>query len=170
MLCRSSPIIRAARSCAAVFSLIMPAVMTKIFPPLSFMFSAWPFSSTMKLQRLVQLQVRVLPVRAVRLQVVNFREHAAQPADVNRLLLQFSLAHQQRQQRQHFLRAAQRKRRNQHAALAFERVVDGRHQPLDFAFAREKPGGTARLPRVVSMIITSAFTSSNRAARKMVWS
>ena len=90
-----------------------------------------------ELQRLVQLQVRVLAVRPVRLQIVNFREHPAQPTDVNRLFLQFSRAHQQRQERQHFLRAAQRERRNQHASLALERAVNRHYEPFNFAFARK---------------------------------
>ena len=38
------------------------------------------------------------------------------------------------------------------------------------SFSRVNPGMEARLPRVVSMINTSARTPSNFAARKMVWS
>src|SRR6185295_17707119 len=47
--------------------------------------------------RFVKLQVRVLAVRAVGFEIVDFGEHAAQSADVNRLPFQFPLAHQQRE-------------------------------------------------------------------------
>ena len=88
-----------------------------------------------ELQRLVQLQIHVLAVSPVRFEVVYLREHTPQPADINRLRFQFARAHQQRQQRQHFLCAAERERRNQQAALAFKRVMNCRHQPFNFIFA-----------------------------------
>ena len=106
-------------------------------PAAQFHFFRLAFFQDNEFQRFVQLQIRVLAVRAVRLQIIDFREHAPQAADVNRLGLQFPRAHQQRQQRQHFLRAPQRERRDQHATFAFERVMNGRDQPFDFTFARK---------------------------------
>ena len=137
MAWRSSPIMRTARSCAAVFSLIMPAVMTKMRPPVSFIFSTWPLSSTTRFKRFVQLQVGVLAVGAVRFQVVDFREDAAQAADVDRLRLEFAFAHQQGQQGEDFLGAPQGERRDEHGALALEDRWMACGQALDFRFARE---------------------------------
>src|SRR5258708_13334991 len=47
-----------------------------------------------EIERLAQLKIRMLPMRAVGFQIVNLREHAAKPPDINRLFLKFLFGHQ----------------------------------------------------------------------------
>ena len=58
----------------------------------------------------------MLAVGAVRFEVVDFGEHAAQAADVDGLRLEFARAHEQGEQREDFLRAAQREGGDEHAS------------------------------------------------------
>ena len=60
-----------------------------------------------EVQRFVKLQVGVVAMGAMRFEIVNLREHAAQSADVDGLLLEFALAHEQGEQGQNFLCASE---------------------------------------------------------------
>ena len=71
-----------------------------------------------EVQGLAQLQVGILAMGAVRFQVVDFREDAAQAADVNRLRLELAFAHQDGQQGEDFLRAPQGKGGDEDRAAA----------------------------------------------------
>src|SRR5207244_10288810 len=68
---------------------------------------------------------------------IDFSEDTTQAADVDRLALEFAFAHQQCQQRQDFLRTAQRERRNQNRTLAFKHALNGLSEALDFSLAGE---------------------------------
>ena len=67
-----------------------------------------------EIQGVVQLQLRVLAIGAMRFEVVNFGEHAAKAADEDLLARLFSALHEQREQREDFLRAPEREGGNQH--------------------------------------------------------
>ncbi len=90
-----------------------------------------------KIQFLVQLHAGVLAMRAVRFEVVDFREHPAEAANVNGLFLQPPFAHQQRQQGEDLLRAPQGERRDEHATFAFEGALDRSGEAFNFLLARE---------------------------------
>src|SRR6185312_7734352 len=98
-------------------------------------------------QRFVQLQVGLLAIGAVGFEVVNFGEDAAKAADENLLALQFAFAHEQREQRENFLGAAQREGGNEHGTFAFEDALDALAEALDFSFARETGGHAAAAAR-----------------------
>ena len=93
-----------------------------------------------EVERLAELQVCVLAVGAVGFQIVNLREDAAETADVDGLLLQLAFAHEHREQGQDFLRAPERERGDEHAALAFEHALDVGDEALDLLFAGEAGG------------------------------
>ncbi len=76
-----------ARPCAAVFSLIMPAVTTRTIYQFGPIDCAWRFFEHGEIQGIMQLQVGVLAVGAMRFEVVNFGEYAAKPADEDLLAL-----------------------------------------------------------------------------------
>ena len=78
-----------------------------------------------EVQGIVQLEVGILAMGAVRLQVVDFREDAAQAADVDRLRLELAFAHHDGQQGEDFLGAAQGEGGNQDGAPAVEHALDG---------------------------------------------
>ena len=84
---------------------------------------------------------------AVRLQVVDFREDAAQAADVNRLRLELAFAHHDGQQGENLLGAAQGEGGNEHGATAVEHALDGLAEALDFFLAREAGRQLALAPR-----------------------
>ena len=94
-----------------------------------------------EVQRVVQLQVGILAMGAVRFQVVDFREDAAQAADVNRLGLEVAFAHQDGQQGEDLLRAPEGEGGNQDRAPAAEHALDGLAEALDFSGAREARRG-----------------------------
>ena len=65
-----------------------------------------------EIQRVVQLQIGVLAVGPVRFQVVDFREHSAEAADVDRLRLELAFAHHDGEVGKDLLGAAQGEGRN----------------------------------------------------------
>ena len=73
----------------------------------------------------------------MRLQIINLREDAAEPADINGLPREFGLADHHRQQRENLLSSSQRKRRDQQRGLTFEHAQNRLDEPLNFPFARE---------------------------------
>src|SRR5206468_2839151 len=100
---------------------------------------------------LSQLEVAVVAVGAVRFEVVDFREDAPQAANIDRLPFQLPA----------FMSKASRARIS---CVRPSAKVGMSTQPLRLrtrssaavsrwiSFSREKPGGTSRLPRVVSMM------------------
>ena len=100
-----------------------------------------------EVQRLGQLEVAVVAMGAVGFEIVNLREDAAQTADVNRLSFQFTDLHEQGEQGENFLRPAQREGGNEHATPAFENLVQGRGEALDFGFTRKTGRHLAVAPR-----------------------
>ena len=74
---------------------------------------------------------------AVRFQVIDLREDAAQSADVNGLRLELAFAHHNGQQGQNLLGAAQGKGRDKDGAAAMKHALDGLAKALDFFRAGE---------------------------------
>ncbi len=102
-------------------------------------------------------------------EIVDFREHAAQPADVNGWGFNFPARMSSASNaRISCVRPSANDGISTHPLRLSARWMAAVSRSI--SPSREKSGGTSRLPRVVSMMSTSAFTSSKRAARKIVWS
>ena len=101
--CFGSPIMRSARSWAPVFSLIIPAVITKRRPAPSLPEAISPRVQHHQIPALPSAAADCGPVRPVRLQVIDFSEHAAEAADVNGTRLQASRLHPTRELREDLL-------------------------------------------------------------------
>src|ERR1035441_11120703 len=106
-------------------------------PPRSTLFPYTTLFRSDEIQGLAQLQIGKLAMGAVGFQVVDFREHAAQAADMDGLPSEFPLAHQDGQQREDFLRAAQGEGGNQDRAAALEHALDAGAETFDLRLPRE---------------------------------
>src|SRR5205085_10956915 len=87
-----------------------------------------------EVEGLGQLQVAVVAIRAVGFEVVDLREDPAQAADVNRLRFHFARLHEQGEQSEDFLGAAEGEGGDEHAAFAFEDPVEGGGEAFDLGF------------------------------------
>ena len=90
-----------------------------------------------KIERFAQLQIGVLPMSPMRFEIVNLGENATKPTDIYRLQLELALVHQNRQEREDFLSASQRERRQEEGRFALLDALNGLSQTFDFTFAAE---------------------------------
>jgi len=128
-----------------------PAVMTNSRPPVRLMDSGLPLLQNDQISTgLVQLQARVLAVRAMRFQIVRFcREHTAQAPDIDRLPFQLPLAHSTGPAVQEPSVRAPECDVGISTDLCARHALDRLAQPGDLRLALN-PAGSTRSPRVVS--------------------
>src|SRR6266404_3295377 len=88
-----------------------------------------------EVERFAQLKIGVLTMRAMRFEVVNLGEDAAQAADIDRLGAQLSFTYKDREQGEDFLRASQGEGRDKDRAVSVEHSANRLTEPFNLALA-----------------------------------